>query len=150
MRNASAAALAALALLAACASAGGGAPGSRGDDPFRPCPGQEAAMAAIAGRAPNPDGRRIPPASFTVTTTTTVTPGQAQPAPQPPSLELEVEMQVDAAGRVTATRLRRSSGHFDVDRAITESARQARFDPATEHAFPIPGCAIWTLRSPSR
>lgn len=144
MRNAWTAAPAALALLSACASAGGGA-GSRGvsNDAFRPCPGQDAAMARIAGR---PQTRRPDPGplEIRITRTQTVPAGQR---PTPPRLDLQAELEllVNAEGRVTAVRVLRSTGDFDVDNQLMGGVRNFRFDPETEWAFPVPGCALFAF-----
>ncbi|HEX8693571.1 MAG TPA: energy transducer TonB [Longimicrobium sp.] len=146
MRNASTGILLALALLTGCASSRGArAADSRrgGGDLFRPCPGQDAAMARIAGR-PRVPRKDLGPIEIRIARE--LRPGERPPRSAPRlDLRAELELRVNAEGRVTEVHVLRSTGNFNVDGSITSSARNLRFDPETEWAFPVPGCALFSF-----
>jgi TonB family protein len=124
----------------------------RTHDYFAPCPGQEAAMAAIAGR---PQVRRRPHAMpeiervrirRVIAPAGSPSPSAANPGSSIPfSEDLVLRLQVDAEGKVQTVQVVRSTGNANFDEAFVAEARGQRFDPATESAFPVPGCAIETL-----
>lgn len=138
-------------LAAACAPAGR----APLPEPFRPCPGQEAAMAEL-GRRPHPrgDARRtvvaISVATVEVTSPadldTAVLAARAQASRgKTRAISAEVQLRVDSAGRVSDARLLQGTGDADVDQYLVQNAYTLRFDPAAERAFPVPGCAIQTI-----
>jgi protein TonB len=51
---------------------------------------------------------------------------------------VQLELDLDQAGRVTAARVLRSSGHEILDRAALEAARTWEFSPATMGGRPVP------------
>ncbi|HEX8244813.1 MAG TPA: energy transducer TonB [Longimicrobium sp.] len=128
------------------------APARRTHDYFAPCPGQEAAMAAVAAR---PQVRRRPhalPEILRVRIRQVSMPvGSPAPTAANPgtriafSEDLVLQLQVDAEGKVQSVQVVRSTGDADFDAAFVADARGQRFDPAAESAFPVPGCAIETL-----
>ena len=114
---------------------------STANDRFIPCPGQDSAMALIAGRPPV---RHRPQGMGTVTKVVDVTvPVGTVPTYTPPSIDgLVLRLDVDEHGVVTMVTLEHGSGDMELDQLFAEAARQQRFDPATESSFPVPGCAL--------
>ncbi len=140
-------------LLLAAACVPPGVPGAGDWQPFRPCPGQEAAMAGLrdrARRAPKHPRRVI---GVTVDTLDVRNPAQLdsvarlqrnRSAPQR-TVRVEIELRVDAAGRVSDARLLHGTGDEDLDTYLVRDALAQTFDPAREASFPVPGCAIQTI-----
>jgi hypothetical protein len=140
-----------LLMAAACVPPGG--PGPRDWEPFRPCPGQEAAMAALQGRAKRAPRHPHRVVGVSVATVDVRDPAQldsvararrGRPGPQR-TVRVEMELRVDSAGRVADARLLHGTGDADLDTYLLRDAMTQTFDPAREAAFPVPGCAIQTL-----
>lgn len=53
-------------------------------------------------------------------------------------------IRVSVKGRVTDTRIRKSSGHDELDRAARKAARQLKFKPAMNRDKPV---AVWTQQA---
>jgi TonB family protein len=126
----------------------------RAHDAFRACPGQEAQMALMAGRAPVrrrphvvPEIYRIRAVEVSAPLGSTAAPSAANPGTRiAVSDEVQLQLQVDADGKVREVSVVEASDSPELDQAIAEEAREQRFDPATESAFPVPGCAIQTIQ----
>jgi TonB family protein len=121
----------------------------RRHDYFEACRGQEQAMALLADR---PQARRrehampevvrmqirVSAVQMGSTPGTVDNPGSSVAIAK----DLVLRLQVDAQGRVQQVELIQASGDQWMDQHIVDEARDQRFDPATETAFPVPGCAI--------
>lgn len=121
----------------------------RRHDYFEACPGQEQAMALLAER---PQARRrahaLPEVVRMQERVSVVQMGSTPGTMDNPgnsvaiAKDLVLRLQVDAQGKVQQVELVQASGEQWIDNYVVDKARDQIFDPTTETAFPVPGCAI--------